>query len=130
MKKIGLFFVLILLATSVSALVSVTPQTTQRDYLSASSIPINITISGLTNVYGFQFDLSYNSYVLQFVSITPGSFLSNNGQDDIYCNYSLATGIIKNVFCTRTGGSVGLSGSGVLEKFIFRARTLSSFPGL
>jgi hypothetical protein len=126
-----LFLLLIIfsfMAASVSAHLRVIPATTDIAICSLPYIPINVTISNVANTYGVQFDLMYNSTVFDFVNISEGGMLSNNGANQVFFNYTVGSGIIQRVIISRTGAS-STAGSGVLAKFFFRTKNLTYYPG-
>ena len=86
---------------------------------------IGITASEADGLFGFQFDLSFDDSILEYQSITEGTFLNNNGADTTFCiDPSTSTaGLIKNYACTRlkaNGQVVGVSGTGTLATVTFR----------
>ena len=88
---------------------------------SGDTITLDIKASSMTNLFGYQFDIIYNPGVLEFYGLQDGAMLSNNGQYSTYClNYTLSSGAIRNIVCTRIGSS-GISGSGLLKRVSFRA---------
>lgn len=115
------------------AKISVEPSTTSFNDCYNSEVGVDIVISELSNVYGFQFDMSYDPGILEINSydITEGGFLSNNSQDQTFCwNQSLpqGTGLIDNIFCTRLGSGV-VEGTGTLVHITFQIKdSISSYP--
>jgi hypothetical protein len=83
-------------------------------------INLEIWASGITNLFAYQFDISYNPTILQFNGLQEGTLL-NNGTTGIFClNYTLSSGLVKRIVCTRTSKS-GVSGKGLLKTVSFRA---------
>lgn len=90
------------------------------------TIGIKVKATDSEGLFGFQFDLEYDSAVLEYVSTEEGNFLDNGGADDTFCVAADVSvdGLVDNYACTRlnTGGSVtGVEGSGVLATVTFRA---------
>ena len=88
---------------------------------------VPVIVSGVSDLYGFQFDLSYNPAVLQLTNITEGSFLSSAGT-----TFFIA-GAIDNTAGTATstadsliGAIPGASGEGDLAIFDFKAISLGN----
>jgi len=84
------------------------------------SISISVVASQTENLFGFQFNIEYNSSILSFVDISEGTFLNNNGADNTFCvtPKTETSGLIKNYACTRTQkGEV--SGTGTLAIVTF-----------
>ncbi|MFH1237790.1 MAG: cohesin domain-containing protein [Candidatus Aenigmatarchaeota archaeon] len=113
-----------------SALVKIVPASYNYSIFSASQFTINVNISGASNVYGFQFDMHYNSTVLEFVRIQESTFLNNSKQDRTFCLTpdTSVPGVINDFACSRIG-SGSVSGSGVLANVTFRLKPLVAFPG-
>ena len=80
-----------------------------------------MVISEAYDVFGFQFDVEYDSDVLEFKEIEEGRFLDNNDQDSTFCvPHKSSDGLVENIACTRLGrGSV--EGSGTLQTLTFEA---------
>ncbi len=82
---------------------------------------VDINITDVTGLYGYQFTLRYNTSVLRYISITEGSFLNRGFTESTYfSNGTLneTTGTLKDVASTRTqSGEVG--GSGRLARIRF-----------
>jgi hypothetical protein len=78
---------------------------------------INISISSVADLYGWQLQLSWNKTILDIVNDTEGPFLESGGNSylfpKIYENGSLL------LDCTRSGNVSGVSGSGVLATIQF-----------
>jgi hypothetical protein len=87
-----------------------------------SGFTVDVNISNVTDLYDFQFDLTFDPEVLQASNVTEGTFLSDAGST------FFLPGLIDNV-----GGSIsfnadtllsaipGASGSGTLAQFDFTA---------
>ncbi|MCX6817884.1 MAG: cohesin domain-containing protein [Candidatus Aenigmarchaeota archaeon] len=117
-------------ASHASALVSISPASANYSIYSRSQFTVNVSISGVNNVYGFQFNLNYNSTVLEFMSMSEGTFLNNNNHNATFClaPNTTTSGVINNFACSRLGtGSV--NGNGVLANITFRLKSIASFPG-
>lgn len=84
---------------------------------------VPIDVSDVNDLFGFQFDLSYDSSVLEFVSIEEGSFLNRGGTVATFCiDAEVTPGLIRNAACVvqePTAG--GASGSGTLMLVTFKA---------
>jgi hypothetical protein len=83
---------------------------------------VNISVSDVIDLYSYQFDLNYNPSVLQYVSASPGPFLSSDGTSvfPFFPNPS-TPGFLDNFAATRMGVSYGVSGSGVIATIRFRS---------
>lgn len=87
---------------------------------SGALFSVPVSISNVTDLYAFQFDLSYNPSVVELLSVTEGPFLPSAGST------FFIPGMIDNVggsaannADTLIGPIPGASGSGVLANFNF-----------
>ena len=115
----------------ISFLVLVTPvmgdpilsvQPSSLNVASGANFTVSVAVSGVTDLFAFQFDLGFNPSVLKADGVTEGPFLASGGST------SFVPGAIDNV-----GGDVsnnadtlltaisGVSGSGTLASFEFTA---------
>lgn len=100
--------------------VSVSPAT--QTVAKGNEFTVEVKISDADDLYGFQFNIEYDSNILQYEKIEEGVFLSNNGADTTYpITPKISAGLIKNIASTRLGPVGGLDGEGVLEKITFSA---------
>jgi hypothetical protein len=92
--------------------------------LVSDDINVEVTITGVQDLYGFQFDLVYNSSVLEFNSISEGGFISWNHGSNVFCvNPDTGTpGEMRQYACTRLE-SGNASGNGVLAEINFTANS-------
>ena len=101
--------------------VSVSIKDSGKTFNSGESVIYQVEISGVTNLFGFQFDFEYDPSALSYQSWSEGSFLNRNGQDQTLCiPPSSSAGAARNAACTRTG-SLGIEGAGNLASFTFTA---------
>jgi len=82
---------------------------------------INVNIENITDLYGFQFDLQFDSSILEHISSTEGGFLKNDGNATIFGEGNSSAGYLDNVFASRYGTDYGTSSSGVLAIIKFKA---------
>jgi PEP-CTERM putative exosortase interaction domain len=85
---------------------------------------LNVSISGITDLFSWQFDLSFDHTLLTANSITEGPFLKSLGGTTNYVAGTInnTTGKISNTADTLTGAAgTGVSGSGVLAIVSFTA---------
>jgi hypothetical protein len=81
---------------------------------------VNISISEVVNLYGWQTKLEWNPQILEVVNVTEGSFLKNHGST--YFNEKFnETGYLL-LDCTLIGDLPGASGSGVLATIQFSVK--------
>jgi hypothetical protein len=107
-----------LLFSSVAAAqtVSVYPSSQDVMILDMEDFSIDIRISGVSGLYGFQFDVLHNPGIIDFDLMEDGDFLSEGGTVDVYCTSADTSvdGEIRNYACTRQGVGTGASGDGTL----------------
>ena len=83
---------------------------------------VDVNISGVSNLYGYQFDLLFNPSVLSAVSSSEGSFLSKGGSTFFIPGTNDNThGVVAATADTLLSNSKGASGSGTLVAFTFDA---------
>jgi general secretion pathway protein D len=80
-----------------------------------NSVTLDVNISNVTDLYGFQFDLGFTPGTLSASSIAEGSFLSLGGPT-LFLEGSIdnATGIISFTADTLFGPGPGIDGNGTL----------------
>ncbi len=95
-----------------------------------SPVQVDVSISDVQDLYGFQFDLTYDPGVLQFQSITEGPFLSSDGNSTFWWNDTGddTTYSINNTACVRWGPVGGIDGDGVLATVTFTTAGTDTSP--
>ncbi len=84
-----------------------------------TNFTIQINISG-NNIYGAQFDLYFNSTVLEVIDVTEENFLKQNCTTYSILQVNNTIGKIK--FADTCTGETGINGSGVLCNITFKAK--------
>ena len=79
---------------------------------------INISISSVADLYGWQLQLSWNKTMLDVVNVTEGPFLKSGANSPFFVQRINETGSLLS-FCTLQGNVSGVSGSGVLATIQF-----------
>ena len=83
---------------------------------------VSVYVSGITDLYGYGFDLGFNQGLVQELSASEGAFLGLGGPtfhiDGVVDNTG---GVVSGVGNTLLGDVLGVDGSGTLESFVFRA---------
>lgn len=86
-----------------------------------SVFDLDVLLSGVTDLYGYQFTLGFDSHVLQVVSISEGGFLASGGSTvgdtGVIDN---AVGTVGLVYNSLVGAVPGVSGSGTLAHLRFQ----------
>jgi adhesin HecA-like repeat protein len=87
-----------------------------------STFTVDVDITGVTDLYGYQFDLSFNPSVLSAVSQSEGSFLSSGGATFFVpgTNDNVG-GTVSSTANTLLTAISGVNGSGTLVIFTFTA---------
>jgi cohesin domain-containing protein len=103
-----------------SAILSVSPNS--ETVGTGSTFTVEVDVTGVADLYGYQFDLAFNPNVLQAVSSSEGTFLPSAGStyfvpgtnDNVNGNVSATAD-------TLISAVPGANGSGSLAFFIFQA---------
>jgi hypothetical protein len=92
---------------------------------------VNVSISGVLNLYAYEFKLYYNSTALNGTSVVPGPFLNESGQTPFFYivaftdHYNSTYGVVW-IDSTLTGNVLGVDGDGVLATIRFNATALGN----
>jgi hypothetical protein len=110
------------------------PRTIQRlmfwIVLTGQTFNLNVSISGVTDLYSWQFDLSFDHTLLTANSINEGPFLKTGGSTNYVAGaIDNSAGTIKNTADTLTGFT-GVSGSGVLAFVNFTAGSTTGISNI
>ena len=98
-----------------------------------NSFTVNVSIANVSNLYAYQFQLYYNSTIMNGTQVSEGSFLKSSGQTfflvmNFTDHYDSDRGIVC-ITCTLTGNLPGTNGSGVLTTMNFKSlATADSSP--
>lgn len=85
-------------------------------------LPLNVSASDVTDLYGYQFSLNFQPDLLQAVSVMEGGFLASGGTTFFDPGLiSNAGGTVSFIFDTLIGPVPGVSGSGLLATINLRA---------
>jgi hypothetical protein len=82
---------------------------------------ININILNVTDLYGWQFKLRWDSTILDVVNVTEGNFLKHGGSTFFWPKINNTAGYF-SVYCTLMGNIPGVNGSGALATIQFHVR--------
>jgi general secretion pathway protein D len=108
-----------------AAVVSVQPSTLTVTTGQTFSLAVDVT--GITDLYGYQFDLYFNPAILSAVSVSEGTFLASGGPtifvpgtiDDVGGTITYNADILESA-------TSGVNGSGTLVNVAFQALTTGS----
>jgi predicted lipoprotein with Yx(FWY)xxD motif len=128
-----LFFIigseLFLIAPSTEAgttTLSVFPSIVTADV--GQNFSINVNVTGVSDLYGWQFSLNWTATILNAVNATEGPFLKSGGNSTFFYYNLNATADQITVDCTRLGNVPGASGSGVLATIKFNVTGSGQSP--
>jgi hypothetical protein len=103
----------------------VEPETVQGT--TGQDLTLNVSISNVTNLYGWEFYLGWNSSLLSLVSVNEGPFLKSGG--NTYFTYLLnTTNEHVVVDCTLEGPIPGVNGTGTLATVTFNTTNAGECP--
>ena len=86
-----------------------------------SSFFLDINITGVTDLFSFSFDLSYDPALLAFNEIVEGGFLQSAGGTFFSAGDPPAAGSVTNIFDVLLGAVPGVDGDGTLARINFTA---------
>jgi hypothetical protein len=120
-------FVAVIRGDPASTLVFVDPSSQTVDAVGDSFI-VNVNIAGVSNLYGYELKLYYNSTVVNGTSVMEGSFLRGGGSTfwnvvNFTDHYNSTEGVLY-FFDLLTMNVSGVSGGGVLASVEFKSVAL------
>jgi hypothetical protein len=96
--------------------VYVDPQTIKEG--ANQDFQVNVTVSNVANLYGWEFKLGWNAAILGLVNVTEGPFLASI-HDTIFSHKLNETNYHVVVDCSYRGDVLGANGNGVLATIRF-----------
>lgn len=133
-KKIivGVSCVVILILVVISVYLFYVKKPTTTVYVNPETIKgtightftVNISVSDVEDLYGWQVKLEWNAQILEFVNVTEGSFLKNRGSTFFNEKFNETGYLILD--CTLIGDLSGANGSGVLAMIRFNVKESGS----
>jgi Cohesin domain len=107
--------------------VSIEP--TSNAFSVGDTFSLNIIVSDVVDLYGFQFDIGFSPSVVSATGITEGAFLSSGGSTFfIPGDIDNVLGTISLTGDTLLSLSPGVDGGGILATVTFQALTAGSSP--
>jgi hypothetical protein len=88
---------------------------------------INVNVTGVSDLYGWEFSLNWTATILNVVNVTEGPFLKSGGSTFFYYNLNATEGHM-TVEDTLLGNVQGVSGSGVLATITFNVKSSGQSP--
>jgi len=139
MKKLNFIILTLMLIILISSIFSSrsTPTTsinvdteTYRVVGVNRTFTINITVSEVTNLWGWEINLFYNSTHLNGTDVGEGPFLKTAGEAFFWIvnladNYNATHGYIR-AFCTLTHVIPGPTGNGIIANITFKSKVIGS----
>jgi hypothetical protein len=103
------------------ATISIDP--TSQTTSTGTVVTIDVDIANVTNLYAYQFDLTFNPSVLTAVSSSEGSFLTTGGNSTFFIpgTNNNVDGVVSATADTILSAVPGVNGSGELAVFTFDA---------
>jgi len=103
--------------------------TTSGPGLQGQPLGLDVRITGVVDLYAFQFSLSFNPSVLQAVGVTEGPFLPTAGGTFFGPGtINNTTGIVSFAFDSLVGTIPGANGSGILAHIDFTTPGAGTSP--
>lgn len=95
------------------------------------SFGVNIVIHGATDLFAFQFDLSFDPRLLSAISVAEGGLLSSGGSTIFFPGtIDNVGGRISFTLGTLTDSLPGVDGTGALAGIVFRSRNTGGIAAL
>jgi hypothetical protein len=96
---------------------------TSQSTSTGTVVTVDVDIANVTNLYGYQFDLTFNPSVLSAVSSSEGSFLTTGGNSTFFIpgTNDNVDGVVLATADTILSAVPGVNGSGELAVFTFDA---------
>ena len=108
-----------------STTVSISPSTVTA--FVGQNFTVNVTISDVSYLYGWQFRLNWTAGLIDVVNVTEGSFLKLGGGTYFYWAVNATAGRMV-AYCTLLGNVPGMSGSGTLATITFNVKGAGESP--
>jgi Cohesin domain len=105
---------------------TVTAVTPQPFFKTGASVPIDISISNVSDLFAFQFDLSFDPSVLSAESVAEGPYFVSNGVSFSSGTIDNSAGTITFIADTLGGSGPGFFGSTLLATATFKALAAGS----
>jgi hypothetical protein len=94
-----------------------------------SSFDVSVNVSSVTDLYAFQFDISFDHAILSAVDVTEGPFLPSGGTTSFFPGFIDNTaGTISFNADSLIGTIPGVSGSAPIADIQFQALALGTSP--
>lgn len=92
------------------------------------SFTVNVSVNNVTNLYSYDFELYYNSTVINGTQIIQGSFLGSGAFFHVvnFTDHYTPTQGFASVFCALVTNVSGVTGSGVLATIKFKSLALAN----
>ena len=114
--------VLLALVSSASAFPTLQISPVLTPTVQGNLFTVDVTVTGVTDLYAFQFDLGFNPAVLQALSSSEGAFLPSGGTTFFIPGaIDNSSGLISFIADTLIGPIPGVSGTGTLASISFSA---------
>lgn len=105
------------------ASVDISISSPSTNFVEGDTFGVDIYISGVSNLYGFEFDLGFDPAILSATDISEGSFLASGRNTTFWIPGTIVNpnGLIELTVNTLQGDIPGISGVGILAHVDFTA---------
>lgn len=131
MRRVLLSFtltVLILIGSTKIWAQSLSVEPLSQDVLLGNTVSVDIDISDVTDLYGWQFSLGYDGTILSLLSLSAGSLLGTGGTTFWYPPDTSTSGEVLSGTETLLGSIPGVNVSGTLLSLNFNAIASGTSP--
>ena len=95
------------------------------------SFDLEVRVENVSNLYGFELDITFDPSKMEVLSVDEGGFLSRNGVDSVFQlprTIDNTNGRVSNVGWVRLNPGIGISGDGILAVIHFKEISGASAP--
>lgn len=109
------------LATPAAFATTLSIVATPNPAVTTAPVSLNIVITDVTDLFGYNFSLAFDPTILQVTSATEGAFLASTGGNTFYDGGTIdnVAGTISFAFNTLISDVPGVTGSGIIQQYTF-----------
>ncbi|MCP4344513.1 MAG: hypothetical protein GY795_03180 [Desulfobacterales bacterium] len=112
----GFFLFMVTTVSAYAAVVKISPETVDLTKV-GDTFEVNVEVEDVTDLKGFEFDLTYKPSVVRATKLIPGDFLKNS------CLLGPSVGYKKTSFAAFSFDAKGSSGKGLLATILFTKKS-------
>ena len=109
------------------ASLAISPSVKNASFYSNPTFTVYVSVSNVSNLYGYQYDIQYDQSILNFSQWAEEPFLKSGAQTLCVPANTSVQGVVKNIACTRTG-STSASGTGSITSLVFSINSSAAPP--